>query len=141
MSSMLAIVTRGEFEMQSEGKQPGETLSWRRYESKQSELRKLGTRGRLFLVTVRPGESLWRSRCPGGGGLTLRSDLHRLFDLGYATVDDEHRLVVSRRLADDFGNGRSYRGFHGRRLVLPASPSEMPDAGVLGWHRENRFLG
>ena len=74
-------------------------------------------------------------------GLTLRSDLHRLFDLGYVTVDDEHRLVVSRRLADDFGNGRSYRGFHGRRLVLPASPSEMPDAGVLGWHRENRFLG
>ena len=59
-------------------------------------------------------------------GLTLRSDLHRLFDLGYVTVDSEHRLVVSRRLADDFGNGRSYRGFHGRPLALPADPAHRP---------------
>jgi putative restriction endonuclease len=41
-------------------------------------------------------------------GITLRSDLHRLFDVGYITVDSDHRLVVSRRLAEDFGHGRSY---------------------------------
>ena len=74
-------------------------------------------------------------------GLTLRSDLHRLFDLGYVTVDSEHRLVVSRRLADDFGNGRSYRGFHGRPLALPADPAHRPAPVVLAWHRDSVYVG
>jgi putative restriction endonuclease len=74
-------------------------------------------------------------------GLALRSDLHRLFDLGYVTVDPEHRFVVSRRLADDFGNGRSYCSFHGQSVALPADVGARPAVAALGWHRENRFLG
>lgn len=34
-------------------------------------------------------------------GLLLRSDLHRLYDLGYLMVEpDERRLLVSRRIRD-----------------------------------------
>lgn len=74
-------------------------------------------------------------------GLVLRSDLHRLFDRGYVTVDDGERLVVGRRLKDDFENGRSYYGLHGCTLALPSDPRLRPDAAALTWHREQVFLG
>jgi putative restriction endonuclease len=41
-------------------------------------------------------------------GLVLRSDLHRLFDSGYVTIDTESRFVVGRRLKNDFENGKTY---------------------------------
>jgi putative restriction endonuclease len=39
-------------------------------------------------------------------GLSLRTDIHRLFDNGYVTVDEQARFVVGRRLRQDFENGR-----------------------------------
>jgi putative restriction endonuclease len=54
-------------------------------------------------------------------GLLLRADLHRLFDQGYLTVAPDHRLEVSRRLREDYLNGRSYYPLHGQVLRLPAS--------------------
>lgn len=74
-------------------------------------------------------------------GLALRTDLHRLFDRGYITVDDQHRLVVGRRLHDDFANGRTYYAFDRRPLTLPARPERRPSPEALAWHREQRFLG
>jgi putative restriction endonuclease len=42
-------------------------------------------------------------------GLLLRSDLHTLFDLGYMTVTpDDLRVRVSRRIHEEFENGREY---------------------------------
>jgi len=74
-------------------------------------------------------------------GLALRSDLHRLFDKGYVTVDEDHRFVVGRRLKADFENGRSYYGLHGQALHLPEQQASHPAATALAWHREQVFLG
>lgn len=74
-------------------------------------------------------------------GLALRSDLHRLFDRGYVTIDDDGAFVVGRRLKDDYENGRSYYGLHGAKLVVPDEPAWRPNRHAIGWHRENRFLG
>ena len=74
-------------------------------------------------------------------GLSLRSDLHRLFDRGYVTVDEDHRFVVGKRLRDDFENGRSYYGLHGTRLHLPENPAARPSPTALDWHRNEAFLG
>jgi putative restriction endonuclease len=41
-------------------------------------------------------------------GLLLRSDIHTLFDRGYLGVDPRHRLHVSPRLREDFGNGDQF---------------------------------
>jgi putative restriction endonuclease len=41
-------------------------------------------------------------------GLLLRTDVHRLFDLGYVTVSREGRFEVGGRLREDFENGRHY---------------------------------
>ncbi|TMB25813.1 MAG: hypothetical protein E6J62_21095 [Deltaproteobacteria bacterium] len=48
-------------------------------------------------------------------GLLLRSDLHTLFDRGYVTVTSDARLEVSRRIREEFENGRDYYALHGRR--------------------------
>lgn len=74
-------------------------------------------------------------------GLSLRTDLHKLFDRGYVTIDDQMRLVVGRRLKADFDNGRTYYELGGTALALPDDPALRPDAAALTWHREHRFLG
>lgn len=74
-------------------------------------------------------------------GLSLRSDLHRLFDRGYVTVDEGGRFVVGRRLKEEFENGRSYYGLHGQALHLPQEHLLRPSSTGLAWHREELFLG
>lgn len=74
-------------------------------------------------------------------GILLRTDLHRLFDRGYVTVTPEHRLVVSRRLREDFENGRAYYAMEGTELTVPATQPQRPDVELLRWHNDNVFLG
>lgn len=87
-----------------------------------------------------------RPYCDGGihevkNGMAIRSDIHRLFDRGYVTVDEDGRFVVGRRLKEDFENGRSYYQFHGTPLQMPADPNLHPAQSELRWHREQLFLG
>ena len=49
-------------------------------------------------------------------GLVLRSDLHRLFDRGYISIDEHDRLLVGDRMMADYGNGRSYRELGGKPM-------------------------
>lgn len=73
-------------------------------------------------------------------GLLLRSDLHKLFDLGYVTVTPELRLEVSARLREEWHNGREYYAHHGKRLEhLPMDAANLPGRDFLRWHNENRF--
>jgi len=74
-------------------------------------------------------------------GLALRTDIHRLLDRGYATVDEDLRFVVSRRLKADFDNGHSYYGLQGRPLQVPQDPGLHPSREALAWHRQECFLG
>lgn len=75
-------------------------------------------------------------------GLLLRSDIHKLFDAGYVTVTPERRIEVSRRIREEFENGRDYYRFHGSELtVLPSTLGERPDPGYLRWHNENLYRG
>lgn len=74
-------------------------------------------------------------------GVPLRRDLHRLFDLGYVTIRPNMRLAVSRRLRDDYANGRVYYELDGRQLRVPASDALRPDPEALSWHAAEIFLG
>lgn len=74
-------------------------------------------------------------------GLVLRTDLHRLFDHGYITVDEDDRLVVGRRLREEFDNGKAYYDLHGRRLELPTALEQRPSRDALAWHRSEAFVG
>lgn len=74
-----------------------------------------------------------------GNGLLLRSDIHKLFDRGYVTVDQEFRFNVSNRLKADYDNGKVYYAHHGNRIHLPADINKHPLQANLEWHRENVF--
>lgn len=74
-------------------------------------------------------------------GLLLRSDLHTLFDQGYLTVTPEHRIEVSRRIKEEYENGRDYYALHGSQLRhLPDDPAERPSLEFLEWHNRNVFV-
>ena len=73
-------------------------------------------------------------------GPLLRSDIHKLFDLGYVTVTSELRLQVSPRLKTDWQNGREYYAYHGELLRFqPADPASRPSPEFLKWHNESKF--
>lgn len=74
-------------------------------------------------------------------GLLLRSDVHRLFDRGYVSVDANYRLLVSDRLRDHFKNGKSYFPMRDQPIHVPQLVADRPDPELLRWHREQRFLG
>lgn len=74
-------------------------------------------------------------------GLLLRSDLHTLFDRGYVTVTPSYHLEVSRRIREEFENGRDYYALHGRPVRIPSSVELQPDPSLLAWHNANRFRG
>jgi putative restriction endonuclease len=72
-------------------------------------------------------------------GLLMRSDVHTLFDRGYVTVSPDFKFRVSRRLNEDWNNGKIYYQFDGRQIHLPKDPSCRPDALQLEWHADTVF--
>lgn len=83
---------------------------------------------------------------PSGGehridnGLLLRSDVHTLFDAGYLGVDPQHRLHVSPRLRQEFGNGEEFYVRAGTGPVeIPKRRVDQPNQEFLEWHMDEVF--
>jgi len=74
-------------------------------------------------------------------GLLLRRDIHSLFDRGYVTVTPTRRFEVSRRIRDEFENGRDYYAMQGTEIRVPEQIELQPDPDALRWHNEKIFLG
>lgn len=72
-------------------------------------------------------------------GLLFRSDVHTLFDTGYATVTPDYRFRVSRRLRDDFHNGEYYLTLDQREIWVPPRTTDRPDRAALEWHSDTVF--
>ncbi len=68
-------------------------------------------------------------------GLLLRSDLHKLYDKGYITLNTDYVVEVSKSLHEDYGNGKMYYEYHGKKLtVMPDDESFYPNKEYLEWH-------
>jgi putative restriction endonuclease len=74
-------------------------------------------------------------------GLLLRRDIHSLLDAGYVTVTPDLRFEVSRRIREEFENGRHYYAFHGHQIEPPSDIGQRPDRDALAWHNEHCFRG
>jgi len=73
-------------------------------------------------------------------GILLRSDIHKLFDTGYITVTKDLKVEVSKRIKEEFMNGREYYQYHGKDLlILPQKATERPEAIYIEWHNNNVF--
>ena len=74
-------------------------------------------------------------------GLLLRADFHRLFDAGLVSVTPDLRVRISRRIKEEWYNGKVYYRLDNSPLsVLPILPSMRPDPDKLDWHYRNRFI-
>jgi putative restriction endonuclease len=73
-------------------------------------------------------------------GLLLRADLHILFDRGYVTVSNDLRIEVSKKIKEEFENGRDYYALDGNTLkVIPREGYERPSRIFLEWHNQNIY--
>jgi putative restriction endonuclease len=69
-------------------------------------------------------------------GLLLRSDLHKLFDSGYITITKDYKIEISKRIKEEFENGREYYQYHGKELVfLPQNNRDKPNEIYIDWHK------
>ncbi len=74
-------------------------------------------------------------------GLLLRRDIHALFDRGYITINEDLQIEVSKRIKEDYGNGKEYYAYHGKKLSeVPDNKHERPSSHYLVWHNENIYL-
>jgi putative restriction endonuclease len=74
-------------------------------------------------------------------GLALCCLHHKAFDRGAVSIDNALRVVVS---ADLYGGDSAqdwFFRFKGERLRPPHSPSLLPEARFLAWHRREVFRG
>jgi len=72
-------------------------------------------------------------------GLLLRRDIHSLLDAGYVTVTPDLHFEVSRRIKEEFDNGRHYYAMHGKTIHVPKATERRPDPAALRWHNEHCF--
>ena len=78
-------------------------------------------------------------------GLFLRADIHRLFDQGFVTVTPDYQFRVSRRLQDEYENGRIYYELEGKLrrsggIHLPKDADNRPSLELLKWHSSEKFV-
>lgn len=73
-------------------------------------------------------------------GLLLRRDIHSLFDTGYVTITKELDFEVSKRIREEFENGREYYRLHGSRIRDPKDHRLRPDPKFIEWHNQ-QFRG
>ena len=73
-------------------------------------------------------------------GLLLRADFHRLFDAGLVSVTPDLQVRVSKRIKEEWFNGKAYYQLDNKPLsVVPIHPSMHPNPDSLDWHYRNRF--
>ncbi|AKQ47007.1 restriction endonuclease [Rufibacter radiotolerans] len=74
-------------------------------------------------------------------GMALCPNLHRAFDRGLITVDQQLKVLVSTAIAEDEANAYALRKLDGKRLSLPFGAIHYPAQENLAWHRERVFKG
>jgi putative restriction endonuclease len=74
-------------------------------------------------------------------GILLRRDLHALFDKGYITITPNMTVEVSKKIKEEFENGRDYYRHHGNPIRLPINITNRPAVDFLEWHNSNVYKG
>lgn len=74
-------------------------------------------------------------------GILLRQDIHTLFDKGYLTITPDLKIEVSRRIREEFENGRDYYKYNGQPMRPPQNWMDRPSRDYLAWHNETVYRG
>lgn len=74
-------------------------------------------------------------------GIALCPNLHRAFDRGLISIDQDYRVLVSSLISENSQHPYSLSILKGKNLHLPENPVYFPDQENLNWHRSNIFKG
>lgn len=72
-------------------------------------------------------------------GLLLKSDIHRLYDLGLVSITPDRKFHVSPRIKEEWKNGRHYYELHGEEIKVPDDEYYRPNQEFLQEHYDRRF--
>lgn len=72
-------------------------------------------------------------------GISMRRDVHRLFDLGFVSVRPDETIAVSSELHERYENGRVYYALEGERVRAPGDQTARPDRELLEWHYDEVY--
>lgn len=68
-------------------------------------------------------------------GIALCPNLHRAFDKGAISIDDNYRVIVSRTFVENESSTYSLKTLAGTRIGLPKDERFLPSLEAFTWHR------
>lgn len=72
-------------------------------------------------------------------GIALRPNLHRAFDIGLVSVDENYRILVSPHVEEDIEHPYSLAKLSGKPIILPEQIQYQPAQENLERHRSEVF--
>lgn len=73
-------------------------------------------------------------------GIALCPNLHRAFDRGLVSLDDDYRLILSPHFSEVDGSPYQIGQFAGQQVKLPELSKYYPSQENLAYHRQHIFL-
>lgn len=72
-------------------------------------------------------------------GIALCPNMHRAFDRGLLSIDENYRILVSEHVTEDTTHPYALNALKGRRIILPQQQNHYPAQEALAWHRSEVF--
>jgi putative restriction endonuclease len=72
-------------------------------------------------------------------GIALCPNLHRAFDRGMISVDENLKVIVSNKFSESPDAMYKFKDLIGTPLLLPLDSRHHPSEENFAWHRKNTF--
>ena len=72
-------------------------------------------------------------------GIALCPNLHRAFDKGAISIDDNYHILVSPTFVENGDSTYSLSALAGTQIELPKDEQFLPDPVAFAWHRKHTF--
>lgn len=72
-------------------------------------------------------------------GIALCPNLHRAFDRGAISVNDNYEIILSKSFKENVESEYSFHKLEGNKILLPKNPEFYPSLESFAWHRKNPF--
>lgn len=72
-------------------------------------------------------------------GIALCPNLHRAFDRGAISIDDNYEIILSKSMNENVESEYSFHKLEGKSIILPNNSQFNPSLEGFAWHRKNIF--
>jgi len=72
-------------------------------------------------------------------GISLTPTLHRAFDRGLISIDDNYKIIISDKFKEENQSQYSIIQFKNKEIYLPENSKFYPSLENIKWHRENIY--